>query len=146
MASDVEKLMHHILSQFLARQDEIRVDLGADASEQAEELAEDKERAIRVEELRLARMTGPFHDGLRRAYQAMRAGGDSISLDDRNEEENRQADALVNFLVRTRLASSMTRETDSNHYIYTISVDWDALEEVADQARVKLSNVLDSGD
>jgi len=38
MASDVEKLMHHILSQFLARQDEIRVDLGADASEQAEEL------------------------------------------------------------------------------------------------------------
>jgi hypothetical protein len=146
MASDVEKLMHHILSQYLARQDEIRVDLGADASDRGEELAEGKERAIRVEELRLARMTGPFHNGLRRAYQAMRAGGDSISLDDRDEEENRQADALVNFLVRTRLASSITRETDNNHYIYTISVDWQALEEVAGQARIKLSNVLGAGD
>lgn len=146
MASDVEKLMHHILSQFLARQDEIRVDLDADASDRAEALAAGKQRAVRVEELRMARMTGPFHNGLRRAYQAMRAGGDSISLDDRNEEENRQADALVNFLVRTRLASSMTRETDDNHYIYTISVDWKALEEVADQANVNLSNVLDAGD
>ena len=44
------------------------------------------------------------------------------------------------------LASSTTRETDSNHYIYTISVDWEALEEVADQARVKLSNLLGTGD
>lgn len=146
MASDVEKLMHHILNQFLARQDAIRVDLEADASDRAEELAEDKQRAVRVEELRLARMTGPFHNGLRRAYEATRAGGDAISLDDRDEEENRQADALVNFLVRTRLASSMTRETDDNHYIYTISVDWDALEKVAEQARVNLADVLDAGD
>ncbi len=146
MASDVEKLMQHILNQFLARQDEKLVDLGADASDRGEELAEGKERAIRVEELRLARMTGPFHNGLRRAYEATRAGGDAISLDDRNEEDNRQADALVNFLVRTRLASSIARETDDNHYIYTISVDWNALEEVADQASVKLSNVLDAGD
>lgn len=146
MASDVEKLMHHILSQFLARQDEIRVDLDADASDRGESLAADKRRAIRVEKLRMARMAGPFHEGLRRAYEASRAGGDSISLDDRDEEENRQADALVNFLVRTRLASSMTRETDDNHYIYTISVDWEALEQVAEQARVNLSNVLDAGD
>ncbi|MEZ4521562.1 MAG: hypothetical protein R3A46_07955 [Thermomicrobiales bacterium] len=138
--------MHHILSQFLARQDEIRIDLEADASDRAEELAEDKERVVRVEELRMARMTGPFHNGLRRAYQAMRAGGDAISLDDRDEEENRQADALVNFLVRTRLASSMTRETDDNHYIYTISVDWDALEDVAAQARVNLASILGAGD
>jgi len=146
MASDVEKLMHHILKQYLALQDEIRVDLGAGASEGGEDLEEDKERAIRVEELRMARMADPFHAGLRRAYEAMRAGGDSISLDDRVEEDNRQADALVNFLVRTRLASSMTRETDNNHYIYTISVDWGALEEVAGQARVNLSNVLGPGD
>lgn len=146
MASDIEKLMRHILRQFLARQDEIRVDLEADASDRAEELAEDKERAVRVEELRMARLTGPFHKGLQRAYAARRAGGDAISLDDRDEEENRQADALVNFLVRTRLASSMTRETDDNHYIYTISVDWDALERVAETARVNLANVLGAGD
>ncbi len=146
MASDVEKLMHHILNKYLALQDEIRVDLAAGASERGDELEEGKERAVRVEELRMARMTGPFHNGLRRAYEATRAGGDSISLDDRIEEDNRQADALVNFLVRTRLASSITRETDNNHYIYTISVDWGALEEVADQARINLSNVLGTGD
>lgn len=146
MASDVEKLMHHILIQFLARQDEIQVDLGADASEGGEDLEEDKQRAVRIEEVRMARMTEPFHDGLRRAYEATRAGGDSISLDDRDEEENRQADALVNFLVRTRLASSTTRETDDHHYIYTISVDWDALEEVAAQARINLASVLGARD
>ncbi len=142
MASEVEKLMRHILRRFLAPQDAIRVDLDAPASEGGEELAEDKERAVRIEELRMSRLVGPFHSGLRRAYQASRAGGDSISLDDRDEEENRQADALVNYLVRTRLASSTTRETDDNHYIYTISVDWDALKSVADEARADLSNIL----
>jgi hypothetical protein len=146
MASDVEKLMHHILNKYLALQDEIRVDLAAGASERGDELEEGKERAVRVEELRMARLTGPFHNGLRRAYEATRAGGDSISLDDRIEEDNRQADALVNFLVRTRLASSITRETDNNHYIYTIAVDWGALEDVAGQARINLANVLGSGD
>ncbi len=143
MANDVEKLMHHILRRFLAPQDAIRVDLDAAASDGGEELAEDKVRAVRVEELRMSRLTDSFHSGLRRAYQATRAGGDSISLDDRDEEENRQADALVNYLVRTRLASSTARETDENHYIYTISVDWDALERVADEARADLSNILD---
>ena len=146
MASDVEKLMHHILSQFLARQDVKRVDLDADASDRAEELVKGKQHAIRVEELRMARMTGPFHNGLRRAYKAMRVGGDSISLDDRVEEDDRQADALVNFLVRSRLASSTARETDDNHYIYTISIDWDALEQVAVEARVDLMGVVDAGD
>jgi hypothetical protein len=143
MASDVEKLMRHILQRFLAPQDAIRVDLDAAASDRGDDLAEDKERAVRVEEMRMARLTGPFHNGLRRAYEASRAGGDSISLDDRDEDENRQADALVNYLVRTRLATSTTRETDENHYIYTISVDWGALERVADEARADLSNILD---
>ena len=143
MARDVEKLMHHILDQYLARQDEIRIDLEADASLHGEDLAEDKERAVRIEELRLERLTDSFHAGLERAYRAFQAGGDSISLDDRDEEANRQADALVNFLVRTRLASSTARETDDNHYIYTISVDWDALDRVAKQARIDLSSVLD---
>ena len=146
MASDVEKLMHHIVDQFLARQDAIRVDLGADASDRGDDIAQDKRRAKRAEELLLARLSGPFHSGLRRAYEAMRVGGDSISLDDRDEEENRQADALVNFLVRTKLASSTTRETASQHYIYTISVDWEALEHVAEEARVDLGDLLDAGD
>jgi hypothetical protein len=146
MANDIEKLMRHIVDRVLARQDVIRVDLDADATDGGVELARNKQRALRDEEVRLARMTGPFHKGLQRAYAAMRAGGDSISLDDRNEDENRQADALVNFLVRTKLASSTTRETDKQHYIYTISVDWQALEHVATEANVDLGNVLDGGD
>jgi hypothetical protein len=143
MPSDVEKLMRHILRRFLAPQDAIRVDLDASASDRGADLADDKERAIRVEEMRMERLSGPFHKALQRAYAASRAGGDSISLDDRDEDENRQADALVNYLVRTRLASSTTRETDENHYIYTISVDWEALERVAAEARADLSNILD---
>lgn len=142
MPSDVEKLMRHIVRQFLAPQDAIRVDLDASASDAGQAIAEDKERAARAEEYRISRMAEPFRGGLQRAYDAHRAGGSAISLDDRRDDENRQAEALVNFLVRTRLATSMTRETDEHHYIYTISIDWDALERVATEARADLSNIL----
>lgn len=145
MANDVEKLMRYIVRHYLAPQEAVTIDLEATASDAGESLAEDKQRAVRAEEQRMNSLADAFRAGLRRASDAHRAGGSAISLDDRKEEENRQAEALVHFLVRTRLATSMARETDEQHYIYTISVDWDALERVAREARANLHNILGDG-
>lgn len=145
MASDVEKLMRYIVRQYLAPQEAVTIDLEASASDAGESIAEDKQRAMQVEEARMERLADAFRQGLRRASDARRAGGSAISLDDRKDEENRQAEALVHFLVRTRLATSMARETDEQQYIYTISVDWDALERVAREARANLHSILGDG-
>lgn len=144
MATEVEKLMRYIVRRYLVPQEAVTIDLEASASDAGESLAEDKQRAMRVEEHRMSRLEEAFREGLRRASDARRAGGSAISLDDRKEEENLQAEAMVHFLVRTRLASSMARETDDHHYIYTISVDWEALESVAQEARANLGSIIGS--
>lgn len=140
--NDVEKLMRHIVREYLAPQDAVDIDLDASASDAGESLEQDKQRAEQAEQFRAQRLAEAFHEGLRRAHAAYRAGGSAISLDDRRDEENLQADALVNFLVRARLATSSTRESDEGHYIYMISIDWDALERVAREARANLSSIL----
>ncbi len=142
MANDVEKLLRYIVRQFLAREDAVEIDRDASASEPGTSIAQDKQRASQMEQARISRLSDPFREGLRRADDARRAGGNAISLDDRKEDENRQADALVNFLVRTRLATSNTREAGDSHYIYTISIDWEKLDAVAKDARTNLQSIL----
>lgn len=142
MASDVEKLMRHIIRQYLAREDAIDIDRDATAGETGSAIAEDKQRATKEEETRAQELTRAFQAGLQRADAAHRAGGSAISLDDRKEDEDIQADAMVNFLVRAKLATSNTRETTDRHYIYTISVDWNALRRVAKEARANLESIL----
>ena len=105
----------------------------------------DQERITRFEEARAGSLEEAFRDGLLRADAARRAGGSAISLDDRKPEDNRQADALVNFLVRSKLATSTARETDAQHYIYTVSIDWEALDRVAREAKTSLPKVLGYG-
>jgi hypothetical protein len=77
-----------------------------------------------------------------RSHNAMRAGGDAISLDDRDPEQNQIADAMVHFLVGPGLATSRTRATDPQHYIYTIWIDWTKLRGVAREAEIDLTESL----
>jgi hypothetical protein len=97
---------------------------------------------VKQEDDRIDALSDLFHAGLKRADDARRAGGNAISLDDRKPEEDQQADALIHFLVRSQLATSTSRETDPRQYIYTISVDWDALDQVAREAKVNLASIL----
>ncbi len=142
MANDVERLLRYIVRTFLAPQEAVNIDLDASAADTGHSIAADKQRALRQEESRITRLAEHFRAGLQRAYDARRVGGTAISLDDRREDENLIAEALVHFLVRTRLASSMTRETDERQYIYTISIDWETLERVADEARANLNSIV----
>lgn len=142
LANDVQKLLQFIAHHYIARQEAIELERDASAAEQGENITADKRRVVKQEEDRAEALSDPFREGLRRADDARRAGGNAISLDDRKPEEDQQADALIHFLVRSQLATSTSRETDQHRYIYTIAVDWDALDRVAREARVNLASVL----
>ena len=145
MADDVEKLLRHIARGYLGRQEALEIERDATAVDDGSDIVADQRRVMREEEQRAEDLSGPFRDGLLRAEAARRAGGNAISLDDRRPDEERQAEALIHFLVRSDLASSTTRETDQHRYIYTVSVDWEALDRVAQDARVDLRDVLSRG-
>lgn len=142
MADDTGKLLRYIVRTYLARQDVLEIERDATAVDGGADIIADQQRAIRDEEQRADDLGDAFRDGLMRADAARRAGGNAISLDDRKEDENLQADALIRFLVRSDLAASTTRETDPHQYIYTIAVDWDAVDRVAKDARVDLSDLF----
>ncbi len=143
MANEVHKLLQHIVRHYIGRQEAIEVERDASAAESGEALIADKRRVLRQEEERAETLAEPFRAGLKRADDARRAGGNAISLDDRKPDEDQQADALIHFLVRSQLATSTSRETEPHHYIYTVSVDWDALDRVAREATITLTAVLD---
>jgi hypothetical protein len=144
-SNETEKLLRFIVQHYLARQHQVEIDLDASAADSGADIAEDKRRAVEVEDGRIDQLADAFEDGLQRAESARRVGGSAVSLDDRKAADNQQADALVNFLVRSKLATSHTRETDEHRYIYTIAIDWEALDRVARDARVNLANILDHG-
>lgn len=142
MANDVQKLLQHIAHHYIGRQEAIEVERDASAAETGDALTADKRRVMKQEEDRAEALGDYFRAGLQRADDARRAGGNAISLDDRKPDEDQQADALIHFLVRSQLATSTSRETDQHHYIYTIAIDWDALDRVAREAKVNLTSVL----
>lgn len=142
MADESRKLLRYIVRNVIARQDAVAIEADATAIDRGEHLEADLRRARREEEQRADELADAFREGLLRAGAAWRAGGNAISLDDRKDEDNRQADALIQFLVRADLASSTTRETERYRYIYTISVDWEALARVAREAKVDLNDVI----
>lgn len=142
MADESRKLLRYIVRNVIAHQEAVEIETDATAVDRGEALAADLRRAQREEEQRAEELADAFRDGLLRAGAARRAGGNAISLDDRKDVDNRQADAMIQFLVRADLASSTTRETERYRYIYMISVDWDALARVAREAKVDLDDVL----
>lgn len=142
MADDVGKLLRYIVRHYLARQEAIDIEREATAADEAGEIVASQRRAVREEEQRADSLADAFREGLRRSHAAVRAGGNAISLDDRRPDQERQAEALIQFLVRADLATSTSRETDEHRYIYTIAVDWAALDRVAHEARVDLHDLL----
>jgi hypothetical protein len=142
VSDESRKLLRYIVRNVIAHQEAVDIETDATAVDRGPELEADLRRAQREEEQRADDLADAFRDGLLRAGAAWRVGGNAISLDDRKEEDNRQADALIQFLVRADLAASTTRETDRYRYIYTISIDWDALAKVARDAKVDFNDVL----
>jgi hypothetical protein len=142
VANGLDQLLDHIARQYLVR-DELRtIDLDASAADPGDQLETEKREAAAREIERTRELRGPFAAGLRRALEARSAGEATLDLDDRVPEQDRMAEALIHTLVRTNLATSHADETDENHYIYRLSIDWDALRAVASDAGVDLDEAL----
>lgn len=139
MPDDLERLLKFIVRNYTVRE-EVK-DIERDASS-VDDVPAERRRAARDEEQRADQLMPAFREGLMRADAARRAGGNAISLDDRDPLDNQIADALVHFLVRPGMATSSTRETQPLHYIYTIAVDWTRLVAVARRAHVDLDTAI----
>lgn len=140
MADELDKLLKYIIHQYTGRE-EIK-DVERDATS-VEDVAVEQRRVLREEETRADTLAAAFREGITRARDAHRAGGDAISLDDRNPVENQIADALISFLVRPGIATSSARQTEPQHYIYTVAVDWDRLATIAARAHVDLHSLIE---
>lgn len=142
MADGLDRLLDHIVRQYLVR-DEVRtIDLDASAAEPGEDIEAEKREAAQREVERSRELREPFQAGLRRAFALQARGQPDLVLDDRDPEQDQMATALVHALVRTNLAASHSEETEPQHYVYHLAIDWDALRQVAADAGVDLDREL----
>lgn len=142
MSDDVQRLLHYLAEQYTGREEAKDLERSSSGLEE-HEIAAEQRRVMRREHQLAEKLARPFQRGLRRAYEAYRAGGNAITLDDRKRDENEMAEALIHFLVRSGLARSTTRETEPMHYLYIISIDWEALARVAQDAEVDLAALVE---
>jgi hypothetical protein len=138
VADDLEKLLNHIARHYTGPQ-EIKEVERDDPNIDPRQLSQEQDRALRAEIQRARSLNDAFRAGLVQSHRAKLAGGDAISLDDRDQEQNQIADALVHFLVGPGIASARTRQTTPHHYIYTIWIDWPKLRRVAREAKIDLN-------
>jgi hypothetical protein len=143
VATEAQRLLHYLAEHYTGREEAKDLER-ASAGLEEHEIAAEQRRVIRREHQLADKLARAFQRGLRRAYEAHRAGGNAITLDDRRRDENEMAEALIHFLVGPGLAKSTTRETQPMHYLYIISIDWEALERVARDAQVDLASVLEA--
>ncbi|MFM9105566.1 MAG: hypothetical protein ACKOWF_02570 [Chloroflexota bacterium] len=126
--------------------DELKdIDLNAPASESAREIDAEREAVIRRESAAAAPSAPAVDAGLRAAWAERQAGNPSIALDDRDPAADQMASALIRYLVSYGLAESSSADTGGNHYVYTVTVNWERLAEFAAGNGIDLEAALDGG-
>ncbi len=142
MADSFALLLDYIVRHFVITDAQKDVDLNATADETAATIEAEKSRIAATAVGRARDLLPSFRDGLILAFEAQGTGHPEIRLDDRQPEQNAIADALIAYLVGFDLAESRSVETEPGHYDYFVTVNWDALYQVATDAGVDLPAVL----
>lgn len=137
--SDMRKLLDYVITHRLAPIEEKMADMESSARVPGERIEEINAATVEQERDAAARLLPAFAAGLRAA--AINRGG-PLLLDDRNPAQNGIADALIRFLVKPNLATVETEEAGPEHYAYRVTIDWGALERVAQAADVNLEEAL----
>jgi hypothetical protein len=140
MADSLDQLYQHIVQAFATKDDLIDIDLNARASESGGDLNEAKQEAIEREQAISSQLEPYFRSGLAKAHAA---GSGEIALSDQDPIENKEADALIRYLVSFDLASSRSEETPPG-YTYYVTVNWDKLRQVATGANIDFDAALAS--
>ena len=137
MPDAARRLLEHLVRTRLQPLDRQQVELTATAENTAD-VPGDVQRLAERERGDAHDLADAFAAGLARAA-AQR--DQALTLDDRDPDENRMADALIRFLVKPDLARVASEEVAPQHYRYHLTVDWLALATVADEAGVLLHDL-----
>ena len=142
MADPFAELLDYIVRDLDITDAQKDVDLNAPADGDAADIDVQKQHLAEAARQRARDLYPPFRAGLILAGEARGVGKPEIRLDDREPEQNAIADALITYLVRFDLADSRSEETESGHYDYFITVEWDKLYRTAQAAGVDLPAAL----
>ena len=137
--SDMRKLLDYVINHRLAPIEEKMADMERTSRVPEERIEEISATTVEHEREAAARLLPAFAAGLRAA--AINRGG-PLLLDDRNPAQNGIADALIRFLVKPNMATVETEEMGPEHYAYRVTIDWAALERVAQAADVDMEEAL----
>ena len=137
--SEMRKFLDYIIAHRLAPIEEKMADMESSARVPEERIDEISTTVVENERDAAARMLPAFAAGLRTA--ALNRGG-PLLLDDSNPAQNGTADALIRFLVKPDLAAVETEEVGEGHYTYRVTIDWTALEQMAQAADGDLEEAL----
>ena len=140
MAGSLDQLYQHIVQAFALRDELIDIDLNANASESGGDLSGAKQEALNREQATASQLEPYFRSGLAKAQAA---GTAEIALSDQDPIQNKEADALIRYLVSYGLASSRSEETPPG-YTYFVAVNWDKLRQVAAGANIDFDAALAS--
>lgn len=138
MADQLDQLFQHIVRSFALKDGLVDIDLNAKASEAGGDLTDVKQHTVDREQTVANQLEPYFRSGLEKARAA---GSNELALSDQNPIENKEADALIRYLVSFGLASSRSEATPPG-YTYHIRVDWDKLRQVAAGANIDFDSAL----
>jgi hypothetical protein len=138
MSGNLDQLYQHIVQAFALKDELIDIDLNANASESGGDLSGAKQEALEREQAVSQQLEPYFRSGITKAQAA---GNGEIALSDQDPIQNKEADALIRYLVSFGLASSRSEETPPG-YTYYISVNWDKLRQVAAGANIDFDAAL----
>lgn len=140
MADSLDQLFQHIVQAFALKDELIDIDLNANASESGGDLSSAKQDALNREQTISSQLEPSFRSGIAKAQAA---GTAEIALSDQDPIENKEADALIRYLVSFGLASSRSEATPPG-YTYYVTVNWDKLRQVAVGANIDFDAALAS--
>lgn len=138
MADSLDQLYQHIVQAFALKDELIDIDLNANASESGSTLNSAKQEALDREKSISSQLEPAFRSGIAKAHAA---GSGEIALSDQDPVQNKEADALIRYLVSFGLASSRSEETPPG-YTYYVTVNWDKLRQVATTANIDFDAAL----
>jgi len=104
MAGSLDQLYQHIVQAFALKDDLIDIDLNANASESGGDLSGAKQEALEREKAVSSQLEPYFRSGIAKAQAA---GNGEIALSDQDPIQNKEADALIRYLVSFGLAPSL---------------------------------------
>jgi hypothetical protein len=142
VADPFAELLEVLVRDYVITDAQKDVDLNASADEDAAVIEAEKRHIVDDASQQARELLPSFRQGLILAFEAQGIAKPEIRLDDRDAEQNAIADALIMYLVRFDLAESRSEETEPGHYDYFISVTWDSLYQVADNAGIDLPAAL----